>query len=140
MKTDSSGRYAAMYKPFHLIGLELGISVASIALRGEPTGAPTSFRADAVATAKRDLAPGDVLDGEGGYTVYGKLMPAADSLALGGLPVGLTQGAKLKKAVKTDHPVLYSDIELDESSLGVRVRREMETMFGATPDGGTGRE
>ncbi len=140
MKTDSSGRYAAMYKPFHLIGLELGISVASIALRGEPTGAPTSFRADAVATAKRDLAPGDVLDGEGGYTVYGKLMPAADSLALGGLPVGLTQGAKLKKAVKTDHPVLYSDIELDESSLGVRVRREMETMFGATPDGGAGRE
>ena len=49
--TDPSGRYAAMYKPYHLIGLELGISVASAALRGEATGAATGFRGDAVATA-----------------------------------------------------------------------------------------
>ncbi len=134
MSTDSSGRYAAMYKPFHLIGLELGISVASIAMRGEPTGAPSGFRGDAVATAKRDLAPGEVLDGEGGYTVYGKLMPAADSLALGGLPIGLAKGAKLKAAVKVDQPVHYTDIELDEASLAVRVRREMEAVFAVAGD------
>ena len=87
--TDPSGRYAAMYKPYHLIGLELGISVASGGLRGEATGAPTGFRGDVVATAKRDLAGGEMLDGEGGYTVWGKLMPAADSLRVGGLPIGL---------------------------------------------------
>src|SRR6185295_18137875 len=55
MKTDSSGRFAALYRPYHLIGLELGISVLSAALRGEPTGATRDFRGDPVATAKRDL-------------------------------------------------------------------------------------
>ena len=78
--TDDSGRYAAMYKPFHLIGLELGISVASVGLRREPTGVARGWHGDVVATAKRDLREGELLDGEGGYTVYGKLMPAADSM------------------------------------------------------------
>ncbi|MFD0933841.1 NAD(P)H-dependent oxidoreductase, partial [Methylobacterium trifolii] len=85
LKTDASGRYTAMYKPYHLIGLELGISVASIMLRGEATGTTRGFRGDVVATAKRDLQPGERLDGEGGYMVYGKLMPARASLAAGGL-------------------------------------------------------
>ncbi len=58
MLPDKSGRYAALYRPIHMIGLELGISVASAALRREPTGAPTGFRSDVVATAKRDLKAG----------------------------------------------------------------------------------
>src|SRR5262249_55326804 len=93
--TDESGNYAAMYKPFHLIGLEPGISVAAAGLRGEPTGAPTGFRGDAVAVAKRDLREGESLDGEGGYTVWGRLMPARDSLASDALPIGLAHGVKL---------------------------------------------
>jgi predicted homoserine dehydrogenase-like protein len=76
LKTDDSGRYAAMYKPYHLIGLELGISVLSTALRGEPTGQPREFRGDVVAVAKRDLKPSEMLDGEGGYAVWGRVMPA----------------------------------------------------------------
>ncbi|OYY85344.1 MAG: hypothetical protein B7Y42_16060, partial [Polaromonas sp. 28-63-22] len=70
--TDPSGRYFTLYKRWHLIGLEVGVSVASVALRGEPTGVATCWNADVVATAKRDLKPGDMLDGEGGYTVWGK--------------------------------------------------------------------
>ncbi|MEK6204660.1 MAG: Gfo/Idh/MocA family oxidoreductase, partial [Amylibacter sp.] len=89
LPTDKTGQYAVMYKPFHLIGLELGISVLSAALRGEPTGQSRSFNGDAVACAKRNLAVGDMLDGEGGYTVWGKLMPASDSLKMGALPIGL---------------------------------------------------
>ena len=77
--TDDSGFYTALYRPYHLIGLELGISVVHAALQGEATGAPTGFRGDVVATAKRDLAAGEELDGEGGYAVYGRLMPAEDS-------------------------------------------------------------
>ena len=100
LMTDPSGRYAALYKPYHLIGLELGISVASAGLRGEPTGAPTGFRADVVATAKRDLAAGEMLDGEGGFTVWGRLMPAEDSLRLGGLPIGLAHHLRLAHPVK----------------------------------------
>jgi predicted homoserine dehydrogenase-like protein len=87
--TDPSGRYMSSYKKWHLIGLELGISVASIALRREPTGVATTFNADVVATAKKDLRPGDMLDGEGGYAVFGKLTPSNASLANGYLPLGL---------------------------------------------------
>jgi predicted homoserine dehydrogenase-like protein len=130
--TDASGGYSALWKPYHLIGLELGISVANVALRGESTGAPTGFRGDAVATAKRDLAAGEMLDGEGGYTVYGKLMPATTSLATGGLPIGLAHGVKLKNPVPCDRPVRWSDVEIDGESQAVRVRREMEAMFADT--------
>jgi predicted homoserine dehydrogenase-like protein len=124
--TDPSGEYAAMYKPSHLIGLELGISVASVALRREATGAATGFRADCVATAKRDLAAGETLDGEGGYTVYGRLMPASASLAAGGLPIGLAHKVKLVRDVPAGRPVSWDDVAIDGSSEAARIRREME--------------
>jgi len=127
--TDPSGRYAALYKPFHLIGLELGISVASAGLRGEATGAPTGFRGDAVATAKRDLKEGEMLDGEGGFTVWGKLMPATDSLRLGGLPIGLAHHVKLRRAVKAGASLTWNDVAMDETNDAVRIRREMEAQF-----------
>ena len=95
LPTDATGRYAAMYKPFHLIGLELSISVLNAALRGEPTGSTREWRGDVVTVAKRALKAGEMLDGEGGYTVYGKLVPAARSLAEGALPIGLAHKVKL---------------------------------------------
>ncbi len=127
--TDPSGRVTAMYKPFHLIGLELGISVASAALRGEPTGAATGFRADAVAIAKRDLAAGEILDGEGGYTVWGRIMPATDSLARGCLPIGLAQGVPVTRAVRQGEVLSWADVQIDETEELIRVRREMEAAF-----------
>jgi predicted homoserine dehydrogenase-like protein len=128
--TDPSGKYSAMYKPYHLIGLELGISVASIGLRGEATGAPEAFNADVVATAKRELAAGEMLDGEGGFTVYGKLLPAAESLRLGGLPLGLAHKVKLKRAVAAGAPVRWDDVDIDPGQPAVRLRREMERSMG----------
>lgn len=124
--TDPSGRYTAMYKPYHLIGLELGVSVASVGLRREPTGAPVAFNADVVATAKRDLAGGEMLDGEGGFTVYGKLRSAAASLKDGGLPLGLAHKVRLKRAVAAGQPVRWDDVEIDAAQPAVRFRREME--------------
>ena len=124
--TDDSGYYAALYRPFHLIGLELGVSVASAALRGEATGAPTNFRADVVATAKRDLRAGEELDGEGGYAVYGRLMPAEDSMVSGALPLGLAHGVSLRNAVGKGQVVKWSDVSIDEGGETVRLRREME--------------
>ena len=127
--TDDSGLYTAMYKPWHLIGLELGISVASVALRGEATGAPTGWRGDVVSVAKRGLAAGEMLDGEGGSTVWGKLMPAADSLALGGLPLGLAHDVTLKNPIAAGQTVRWQDVEIDDTAHAVRVRREMEAVF-----------
>jgi predicted homoserine dehydrogenase-like protein len=132
VRTDPTGRYATLYKRWHLIGLEVGISVASVGLRREPTGCATGFRADVIATAKRDLKPGEILDGEGGYTVYGKLFPAEDSLALGGLPLGLAHHVKLLNPVAAGEPVRWSDVAYDANDAAVRVRREMEQMFAPT--------
>lgn len=127
--TDPSGYYAALYRPFHLIGLELGVSIASAALRGEPTGAPTGFRADVVATAKRDIAAGELLDGEGGYLVYGKLLPAATSLAQRGLPIGLAHGVRTLRPIPAGATLSWDDVELPADSEAVRIRREMEQTF-----------
>ncbi len=73
-----------------------------------------------------------MLDGEGGYTVVGKLLPATESLRLGALPLGLAQQARLLNPVKAGAPVLWADVAIDASSDAVRLRREMETIF-ATP-------
>ena len=129
LKTDASGRYAAMYKPYHLIGLELNISVLSAVLRGEPTGQPLSFRGDVAAVAKRDLRAGEVLDGEGGYTVWGKLMPARASLKVGALPIGLAHRVKLNKAVAHGALVCWSDVEIDADDETIRIRKAMEAAF-----------
>lgn len=127
--TDSSGWYTALYRPSHLIGLELGVSVASVALRGEPTGCPTGFRGDAVAVAKRDLEAGEVLDGEGGFTVWGRLMPARASLSIGALPIGLAHGVPLCRRVVAGEVVTWNDVLAEEASEAVLVRREMERIF-----------
>jgi predicted homoserine dehydrogenase-like protein len=132
MLQDSSGRYASLYRPTHMIGLELGISVASAALRREPTGAPTCFNSDVVATAKRPLAAGEVLDGEGGFLVWGRQCPAARSLTEGYLPLGLAGGVRLRNPVAEGEPVRWRDVEIDEADLAVRTRREMETAFGGS--------
>jgi predicted homoserine dehydrogenase-like protein len=126
LPTDSSGRYAAMYKPFHLIGLELSISVLNVALRGEPTGSCRVWRGDAVAVAKRALKTGEMLDGEGGYTVYAKLIPAAKSLARNALPIGLAHHIKVLRDVAAGEIVSAADVALDGNMQAVRIRREME--------------
>ncbi|MGA2893164.1 MAG: SAF domain-containing protein [Xanthobacteraceae bacterium] len=133
LPTDPTGRYAAMYKPFHLIGLELSISVLNVALRGEPTGSCRSWRGDAVAVAKRALKAGETLDGEGGYCVYAKLIPAARSLALNALPIGLAHHVKLLRDVAAGEFLTAADVALDDKSQAVRVRREMEQQARQTP-------
>ena len=127
--TDPGGRYMCSYTRWHLIGLELGVSVASVGLRGEPTGVATCFNADVIATAKRDLKPGEVLDGEGGYTVFGKLFPARKSLALGSLPLGLAHKLKLVRPVGKDQSLTWADVAVDESVSAYKLRKEMEALF-----------
>ncbi|HEY4171029.1 MAG TPA: SAF domain-containing protein, partial [Reyranella sp.] len=132
LQTDPSGRHSVMYKRWHLIGLEVGISVASVGLRKEPTGCPIGFHADVIATAKRDLKAGEMLDGEGGYTVYGKLFPSEKSTGLGSLPLGLAHNVKLLKPIKAGQSLTYADVAMDETLTAVKLRREMEQAFAPT--------
>jgi predicted homoserine dehydrogenase-like protein len=128
LPTDATGHYAAMYKPFHLIGLELSLSVLNAVLRGEATGATRSWRGDVATVAKRALKSGEMLDGEGGYTVYGKLVPAARSLAERALPLGLAHKVRLVSDIAAGAMVRWSDVAIDAGALPVQVRREAEAM------------
>ncbi len=124
--TDPSGRYMTMFKKWHLIGLELAYSVASIGLRGEATGVARHFIGDVVALAKRDLKAGEMLDGEGGYTVSGGLRPARASVEAGMVPLGLAHGVKLLRDVPDGQPVTWADVEADTANAAYKLRREME--------------
>jgi len=126
LRTDSSGAYAAMYRPYHLIGLELGISIASAMLRNESTGSPQTFVADVASVAKKDMGTGDMLDGEGGFTVYGKLVRADESIEKKYLPIGLTSKATLKKPVAKDYILTYGDVELDSAGFCFQLRKSIE--------------
>ena len=127
--TDPTGRYFTLYKRWHLIGLEVGMSVASVALRGEATGVATGWNADVVATAKRDLKPGDMLDGEGGYTVWGKLLPASTSKRMGGLPLGMAHSVKVVRAVAKGQSLCWDDVQMDPNTAAFKIRREMESAY-----------
>ncbi len=130
LKSDPSGQYSAMYRPYHLIGVELGISALSAVLRNEPTGQTRDFMSDVVSVAKRDLKQGEILDGEGGFTVWGKAQPAAKSLQFGALPIGLAHGVKLTRAIKAGETVRWDDVSPDETMDAVKTRRAMEQAFG----------
>ncbi len=125
LPTDTTGRYASMYKPFHLIGLELSVSVLSAALRSEPTGQTRGWHGDAVAVAKRDMRAGEQLDGEGGWTVWGKAVPAARSRTEALLPIGLAHGVVLTRDVTAGEVLRMSDAALDEAAQPVMLRRQM---------------
>ena len=126
--TDPTGRYFTLYKRWHLIGLEVGMSVASVALRGEPTGVAMGWNADVVAAAKRDLKPGDTLDGEGGYTVWGKLLPSSKSVQLGGGPLGLAHDVKVIRPVPQGQVVTWADVAMDTTTRAYQLRMELEAL------------
>jgi len=127
-RPDDRGGYSSLYKRWHLIGLELPVSVASVGLRREPTGVARHFNGDVAAIAKRDLAAGEILDGEGGYTVTGGLRPAKASVAAGYLPLGLAHNVRLKRAIADGAPVRFEDVEIDETTTAYKLRRWMETL------------
>ena len=118
-----------MYKRFHLIGLELGMSVAHVGARRETTGTPTHFIGDVCAVSKGRLRAGTVLDGEGGATVYGSLRPAAQSTAGRYLPLGLSHGAVLKRDIELDEIITLDDVEVDSTPLAFTLRAETEALL-----------
>ncbi|MCU4651257.1 Gfo/Idh/MocA family oxidoreductase [Roseibacterium sp. SDUM158016] len=121
LPTDATGRYAAMYKPFHLIGLELSVSVLSAALRKEPTGRAEAMRGTVACVAKRNLTAGERLDGEGGHTVWGKALPL--TAAGDALPMGLAHGVTLARDVRAGEMLRLGDVTLAGDPLADEYRR-----------------
>ena len=113
MVTDNSGEYSAIWRPYHYVGLELAQSIYSIALDKKPTGYTKFFNADVVSVAKKDLASGEILDGEGGFASRGRLVASKDSIEGKFLPLGLSDGAKIKKSIKKDEFIKIDDVEIN---------------------------
>lgn len=130
---DPTGRFAALYRPYHYVGLELNMSIANAVLRGIATGSPMGFYGDVVATAKRDLTAGEFLDGEGGYTVWGKLVSAETSVRRRLLPVALAHHVELVNDVAEGESVSWDDVIIDDSlATALELRRETEALLRIT--------
>ena len=125
MNTDNTGRYSSMFKPFHLIGMELNTSIYSVGILKKATGYTKAFLGDVIATAKQNLKKGQILDGEGGFTVWGKLYQSETSKKIRGLPIGLANDVKLKKDVRKDQPISWSDVEIDLNCPVVKIREKI---------------
>lgn len=122
MAMDPTGRYAVMYRPYHLIGMETPVSIARAVLYRQATGAPKARVCEVVAKAKRDLAAGDVLDGEGGYTVYGSIIEARQADAEMLVPIGLCHAAKVVRPVARDRMLTSDDVEMPEDGFANHLR------------------
>lgn len=125
MVTDPSGRFTALWRPYHLIGLELAVSIIKAALLREATGSTRAWRADVVACAKRDLVEGEVLDGEGGFCVWGRLVSAQRSARERLLPIGLAHGIALRRPVREGALLTFDDVTMPPESEALLLRREL---------------
>ncbi len=123
------GPYFCFFRPYHLWFLEAGLSVARAHLMRQATLVPQAMpTSEVLAIAKRDLEPGERLDGVGGYTYYGWLDRADSARELNGLPLGLAEGASVKRAVEQGTIITHDDVVLDEDSLLVRLRRQQDAL------------
>lgn len=122
------GPYFALYRPYHLASIEACLTIGEIVIDGQPSLAPVAWNADVVATAKKDLAPGDVIDGIGGYTIYADATPAAEARANNELPIGLAAGATVVRPVAKGAALTYDDVELDDKQVIVALRKIQDSL------------
>lgn len=112
------------FRPFHLCHFETPMSVADAVLDHEATIAPMAGLdgplTEVLAIAKRDLRAGEILDGIGGETLYGRIDTAARSRGL--LPIGLADGVRLTRSIRRDEPLPTEAVQLDEDSLLMSLR------------------
>ncbi|MED5446720.1 MAG: flagellar biosynthesis protein FlgA [Planctomycetota bacterium] len=122
--SDASGRYGAAWRPNHWIGLELGPSIAAAAIDGRAIGVAGQHVAEVVGCTKSDLLAGQVIDGEGGHCVWGRLTTSAAAQQRSEVPLGLLEGARLIRDVPRGAVITSADVELDADPLLVDLRAE----------------
>ncbi len=121
--TGGDGKNFLLHRPYHLVAIEAPITIANAALYGMPTGAPIGHISDLITVAKRNLQSGEVLDGGGGYTVNGLIERADVAREEGLLPLGLSPGAKLNRAIETGEAIGYADVDVPADSFVYKIRQ-----------------
>lgn len=128
------GPLYSFYTPYHLCHFEVPLTAARVALFGDAAIAPIGGpRVEVVATAKRDLKAGEVIDGLGGYMTYGEAETAAVTAAEGLLPIGVAEACTLLRNIPKDRTLTYADVRLPEGRLIDRLRTEQAQYFGTSP-------
>jgi predicted homoserine dehydrogenase-like protein len=123
------GTYYTFFRPYHLWFLEAPISVARAHLHRQTTLVPLDRPvAEVMTVAKRALQPGERLDNFGGFTSYGVMERADVARQLNALPVGLAPGARVRHPVTAGALVTWDDVELDETSVVVKMRRQQDAL------------
>ena len=122
------GPYFALYRPFHLASIEAPLSVARAVLDRESSLFAPNLQAEVVTMAKRNLNPGEIIDGIGGFTVRGYADIAKDARRDNLVPIGLIEGAIVQKPIKVGDLISYDQIELNDSSLIVQLRRKQDSL------------
>jgi predicted homoserine dehydrogenase-like protein len=131
------GPYFALYRPYHLASLEAPLTVYEMVLDRRASLVTEHWTAEVGADTKRAMKAGERIDGIGGHTVRGLIVDAGEFADEGLVPLGVLAGATLKRDVPVDHTLTYDDVELDESSLIVRMRRIQESMGKSAVGDGT---
>lgn len=130
-----TGPLYSFYTPYHLCHFEVPLTAARAALFHDaairPLGPPT---VEVVTTAKRDLPAGTRLDGLGGYDTYGQAERADVTRHDALLPIGVAEGAVLRRPIRRDEVIGYADIDLPEGRL-VDELREEQARWGVRRDG-----
>jgi len=125
-----NGPLFAFYTPYHLPHLQIVGTVARAALFHDATITPRGEPVcDVLTTAKRDLKPGDVLDGLGGFTCYGQIDNAETVRQENLLPMGVAEGCRVVRDIRQDRPLTYDDVELPEGRVIDRLRAEQAEYF-----------
>ena len=122
------GPYFSLYRPYHLASIEAPLTVYEMALDRTPSHTSEYWTSEVGAESKRALKAGELITGIGTDTIRGVADKADDFLADNCVPLGILAGARLKRDVPIDHMLSYDDVELDEDSLIVRMRRNQEAM------------
>ena len=124
MNTDNTGRYSSMYKPFHLIGMELNTSIFRCYFK-ESYGCTKEFSGDVIATAKQNLKKGSYWMVKEAL-LFGENFTKQFCKKINGLPIGLANNVKLKNDVEKDAPVCWSDVDLDINCPVVKIREKIK--------------
>ena len=125
------GPFHVFYRPFHLTHLEAPLSAARAVLFGDATITPLAAPVtEVLALAKVDLETGDELDGIGGFTCYGMIDNSPQAREANALPMGLSDGARLKRPVAADQVITLEDVDLPGASVAAELWREQLALFG----------
>jgi len=117
------GTGGALYRPYHLTCLEAPISIARAALFHVETAKPQRLHSEVLALAKRDLAPGDILDGGGGATVYAQVEEAEIAKKENCLPFGFAENVEVLRPVKKGQVLTYQDVKMNNDGFLQTLRR-----------------